>query len=372
MNEALVIGFVGFCFLVLWFWMRKNMRESFKAMSFDALNESSAVFLQLAQTHLEKFQAGAKTDLEGRQKAIEASIEPLKIAMLKLDEQYREMEKQRSGAYSGLHKQLDLMINSDRELRQETAQLVQALRSPNIRGSWGQLHLRRVVELAGLVNQCDFFEQVTLVTEEKSLRPDLIVRLPGARQIVVDAKTPLNSFLDASDEIDEDRRKKYLLDHALSIRKHIKELSSKEYWKSLEISPEYVILFLPAESFFSAALQADPSLIEAGVGQNIVVATPTTLIAILRAVAFGWKQEGLSKSAQEIAKLGAELYDRLGTVHEHWNKVGRHLGSAVQAYNQSVVSLESRALVSARKLKECAGISKELPAMEQLEQLVRE
>lgn len=369
--SAIVVS-IAFGFFVLWLRMRKDMRESFKAMSLDALNQSSDVFLNLAKTHLEKFQEGARSDLDGRQKAIEASMQPLKAAMLKLDEQYRDMEKQRSGAYSALHKQLDMMINSDRELRQETSQLVQALRSPNIRGSWGQVHLRRVVELAGLVNQCDFYEQVTLIGEAKSLRPDLIVRLPGARQIVVDAKTPLNSFLDAADSLDEDKRKKCLNEHALSIRKHIKDLSSKEYWKTLEISPEYVILFLPAESFFSSALQVDPSLIEVGASQNIVVATPTTLIAILRAVAFSWKQESLSKSAQEIAKLGGELYDRLGTVYEHWNKVGRNLGAAVQSYNQSIVSLESRALVSARKLKECAGITKELPVIDQLEQLVRE
>jgi len=372
MLQIIAIVGIGLGFFALWLWMRKYMRESFKAMSLDALNQSADVFLQLAQTHLEKFQEGARTDLENRQKAIEASLDPLKTAMGKLDEQHREMEKQRSGAYSALHKQLDLMIQSERELRQETSQLVQALRSPNIRGSWGQLHLRRVVELAGLVNQCDFFEQVTLVGEAKSLRPDLVVRLPGARQIVVDAKTPLNAFLDSVDSLDEEKRKRCLVEHALSIRKHIKDLSSKEYWKSLDLSPEYVILFLPAESFFSAALQIDPSLIEAGISQNIVVATPTTLIAILRAVAFSWKQESLSKSAQEIAKLGGELYDRLGVVYEHWHKVGRNLGSAVQAYNQSVVSLESRALVSARKLKECAGISKEIPPLEQLEQLVRE
>lgn len=369
---AFAIFAVALGFLALWLWMRKTMRESFKSLSLDALKQSSDVFLNLAQTHLEKFQEGARNDLDGRQKAIEGVMEPLKVAMSKLDEQYRDMEKQRSGAYSALHKQLDLMIQSDRELRQETAQLVQALRSPNIRGSWGQVHLRRVVELAGLMNQCDFYEQVTLSNEAKSLRPDLIVRLPGSRQIVIDAKTPLNSFLDAADCIDEERRNKSLAEHASSIRKHIKDLSSKEYWKTLDLSPEYVILFLPAESFFSAALQVDPSLIEVGASQNIVVATPTTLIAILRAVAFSWKQESLSKSAQEIAKLGSELYDRLGVVHEHWSKVGRNLGAAVQSYNQSVVSLESRALVSARKLKECAGISKELPVIEQLEQLVRE
>jgi DNA recombination protein RmuC len=372
-----VIG-IGISFLGLWFWMQKRleitkgqMQESFKALSMDVLSESSKVFLNLAEMQLGKFQEGAKVDLEGKQKAIEASLEPLKLVMKQLDEQHRDLEKRREGAYSALQKQLDLMMASDRELRQETGQLVRALRSPQMRGSWGQVHLRRVVELAGLVNHCDFNEQVTIETNGKVMRPDLVIRLPGQRQIVVDAKTPLEAYLDASETQDEERRKTRLSDHASNLRKHIKDLSGKEYWKGFDLTPEYVILFLPAEAFFSAALQSDPSLIEVGADQNIIVATPTTLIAILRAVAFGWKQEGLSKSAQEIAKLGADLYDRLGTVCEHWKKLGKELSSAVDAYNQSVVSLESRALVSARKLKECSGVLKELPELEQIEKTTR-
>lgn len=383
MWQIISIVAIGCAFLCLWLWMQRRldvaqstikgqMQESFKSMSFDILEQSSQAFLNLAKAHLEKYQEGAKVELEKRQKSIEVSLEPLKATMKRLDEQTRDLEKRREGAYSALHKQLDLMIASDRELRQETSQLVQALRSPHIRGSWGQVHLRRVVELAGLVNQCDFFEQAGLENDGKLLRPDLIVRLPGDRQIIIDAKTPLNAYLDAVESQNEEKRKKRLQDHALAVRKHIKDLSAKEYWKGLDMSPEYVILFLPAEAFFSAALQADPSLIEVGADQNIVVATPTTLIAILRAVAHSWKQESLSKSAQEIAKLGAELHDRLGTVCEYWSKVGRNLGTAVQAYNQSVVSLETRALVSAKKLKECAGITKELPEIQQLDQLVRE
>ena len=364
---------IGFSFLGLWLWMQKRLEatkgqmvDSFKALSSDVLHENSRAFLQLAEMQLGKFQEGAKSDLEGKQKAIEASLEPIKVVMKQLDEQHREMEKRREGAYSALHKQLELMMVSDRELRQETGQLVRALRSPQLRGSWGQVHLRRVVELAGLLNHCDFSEQVSIETNGRQLRPDLVVRLPGQRHIVVDAKTPLDAYLDASETQDDKRRDARLLDHAASLRKHIKDLSAKEYWKGFDLAPEYVILFLPAEAFFSAALQADPTLIEVGADQNIVLATPTTLIAILRAVAFGWKQEGLSKSAQEIAKLGADLYDRLGTVCDHWKKLGKELGSAVDAYNQSVVSLESRALVSARKLKECNGLLKELPELEQI------
>ncbi len=370
---GLAVGFAG-----LWLWMQSRLQaakgemvESFKSLSYEMMERNSKSFLQLAQTHLSQFQEGAKADLEGRQKSIEATLEPLKAVMKQLDEQQREMEKRREGAYAGLQKQIEQMMASDRELRHETSQLVSSLRSPQIRGSWGQVHLRRVVELAGLLNQCDFSEQVNVLSEGKSLRPDLVVRLPGERQIVVDAKTPLNSFLDASEMQDGDARKQKLLEHAGSIRKHIRDLSSKEYWKSFELSPEYVVLFLPAESFFSAALQADPSLIEVGADQNVIVATPTTLIAILRAVAFGWKQESLSKSAKEIAKLGGELYDRLGVVCEHWGKVGRQLGSSVEAYNQSVASLESRVLVSAKKLKDLSGLTKELAEPEQIEKLTR-
>lgn len=361
-----VVGLgLGFCGLN--FWMRKQIQatkaellESFKSLSYDVMERSSKSFLDLAGTHL-----------DAKQKSIETVLDPIKEVMKQLDTQQREMERRREGAYAGLQKQIDQMMISDRELRQETAQLVASLRSPQIRGSWGQVHLRRVVELAGLVNQCDFYEQVTIQADGKIQRPDLVVRLPGDRQIVVDAKTPLNSFLDSADLLDETAKRIKLAEHASALRKHIKDLSSKEYWKPFDLSPEYVILFLPAESFFSAALQIDPTLIEAGADQNVIVATPTTLIAILRAVAFGWKQESLSKSAKEIAHLGAELYERLGVVCEHWGKVGRQLGSAVESYNQSVSSIETRVLVSAKKLKEFAGITKGLPELEPIEKLTR-
>ena len=267
--ELVAIFGMGLSFFGLWFWMQKKlektkvqMTESFKALSMDVFHENSKAFLHLAEAQLGKFQEGAKVDLEGKQKAIEASLEPLKAVMKQLDDQHRELEKRREGAYSALHKQLELMMASDKELRQETGQLVRALRSPQMRGSWGQVHLRRVVELAGLVNHCDFSEQVTIETNGKVLRPDLVIRLPGQRHIVVDAKTPLEAYLDASETQDENRREVRLLDHAASLRKHIKDLSAKEYWKGFDLAPEYVILFLPAEAFFSAALQSDPSLIE--------------------------------------------------------------------------------------------------------------
>jgi DNA recombination protein RmuC len=370
---AIVVG-LNLCFLALCLWLVKTkMTDSFKALSFDVLEQNTKSFLNLANTQLEKYHEGAKTEQAGRNKEIESVLEPVKTIMKQLKEEHREMEKRREGSYSALQKQIDMMLVSDREMRQETGQLVRALRSPNMRGSWGQMHLRRVVELAGLVNQCDFAEQFTATSSDtgRVIRPDLVVRLPGQRQIVVDSKTPLDSYLEAQETQDPGRQKIKLDEHAASLRKHIKDLSAKEYWKGIDLSPEYVILFLPAEAFFSAALQTDPTLIELGASHNVIVATPTTLIAILRAVAYGWKQEGLSKSAAEIAKLGGELYDRLGILCEYWNKVGKQLGSAVESYNQSVASLESRVFVSAKRLKDYTGALKELPEPEQIEKLTK-
>jgi DNA recombination protein RmuC len=338
---VLIAGFAG-----LWLWMKNE----FKAMSLDALEKNGKQFMNLA----------------------DATLQPLKESMKLLNEHQRELEKRREGAYGALSKQIEGLVLSEKELRTETTRLVQALKSPQIRGSWGEVHLRRVVELAGLINHCDFYEQKTFEGYGRILRPDLIVRLPGQRQIAVDAKAPLNAYLEAADLEDDAARKLKLQEHAAAVRKHIKDLSSKEYWKQLDPAPEYVILFLPAEAFFSAALQADPALIEVGADQNIIVATPTTLIAILRAVAHGWKQESLSKSAREIARLGQELYERVGTLCEYWNKVGKSLNSAVEAYNQSIASLESRVLVSARKLKESGALIKELPQVEPIEKVARE
>ncbi len=362
-----VIGFVV-ALVAVWLLMRWQLQTSFKALSFDALEQTSKAFLQLAQTQLEKYQEGAKAELKGREAAIVASLEPLKSAVKQLDLQHQELEKRREGAYSALAKQLEQMMHSDVELRRETAHLASALKTPHIRGSWGEVHLRRVVELAGLVNHCDFQQQVSLENDDRGFRPDLLVHLPGDRHIVVDAKVPLTAYLDAQADADPSKK---LKEHAAALRKHIKDLSSKEYWKRIEKSPDYVVLFLPAEAFFSAALQADPTLIELGADQNVVIATPTTLIAILRAIAFGWKQEALSQNAAEIAKAGAELYERLAVLSEHWGKVGRQLGLSVESYNQAVASLEQRFLPSARKLKEFAGLTKEIAVPEPIEKLVR-
>lgn len=329
---------------------RKQMEDAFKSLSYDVLERNGRQFLNLA----------------------DATLQPFKETMKALDEHQRELEKRREGAYASLSKQIEGLVLSEQSLRQETTRLTQALKSSQTRGSWGEVHLKRVVELAGLINHCDFYEQKTMESEGKALRPDLIVRLPGKKQIAVDAKTPLSAYLEASDTQDEDVKKRKLQEHAAALRKHIRDLSSKQYWKQLDPSPEYVILFLPAEAFFSAALQADPTLIEVGADQNIILATPTTLIAILRTVAYGWKQESLSENAKEIARTGQELYERLSLVCDYWNKVGKSLNQAADAYNQAVASFESRAQVSLRKLKDISSIGKEAPALETIETMARE
>jgi DNA recombination protein RmuC len=343
------------------------MNDSFRALAFEVMERSSKSFLDLASAHLAKYQEGAKAELQGKQQAFEETLKPLRAVMQQLDARQRELEQRREGAYSGLQRQIEQLIATDKELRRETALLASSLKSPQMRGSWGQIHLRRVIELAGLINHCDFIEQYNLHNEGRQQRPDLVIRLPGERQIVVDAKAPLEAMLGAAEEEGESERRRRWQEHASHLRKHIRELGLKEYWKGFDLSPDYVILFLPAESFFSAALQADPSLIEVGADQNVVIATPTTLIAILRAVAFTWKQESLSKSAKEIAKLGDELYERLSILAEHWSKVGRQLSTAVESYNQAAASMESRVLVSARKLKEIGNIAKEIKAPDPIE-----
>ena len=356
-----LLGFVFCLTLGVLFWAfqkkseetKKSLSESFKALSFEIMERNSQIFLDLAKSSLDKQQESVRQDLDSRHKTIQETLK-------QLDFSQRELEKKREGAYFALTKQLEEMQKSERELRAETAKLSSALRSPQIRGSWGEIHLRRVIEIAGLLNHCDFFEQKSLTSEGKIWRPDVVVRLPRSRYIAIDAKTPISSYLEASETQEESFRKQKLQEHAQGLRRHIKELSSKEYWRQLETTPEYVILFLPAEAFYSAALETDPKLIEEGADKNIIIATPTTLIAILRAVAFTWTQESLSERAKEIAELGSELYFRLGTVCEHWNKVGRNLNTSIDAYNQSIASMQSRVLVTARKLKEMGSLSSEI------------
>lgn len=333
---------------------QNKLSDAFKALSAEALKSNNQAFLDLAKVTLEKHQESAESDLAARQKAVSELVGPLRESLDKVDGKLGEIEKARIEGYSTLKEQLRGLIETHLPLlRTETANLVRALRQPTVRGRWGEIQLKRVVEMAGMVDHCDFLEQETRHTEDgERLRPDLIVRLPGGKQVVVDAKAPLTAYLEAVEATDELVQGVHLVAHAQQVRAHMTALGRKAYWEQFDPAPEFVVLFLPGEMLFSAALHHDPGLIEFGVNEKVIPATPTTLIALLRAVAYGWRQEALAKNAQEVADLGRQLYDRIGKLGEHWTNVGDRLGKAVEAYNSATATLESRVLVSARRLRE--------------------
>lgn len=351
-----------------------KLADAFKALSSDALQSNNKSFLELAKTTLETFQQGAKSDLEARQKAVDELVKPLRESLEKVDGKIGELEKSRVGAYAALNEQIRGLVETHLpRLQTETANLSKALRQPVVRGRWGEIQLKRVVELAQMLDHCDFVEQETRNTDDVRLRPDMIIRLPGGKQVVVDAKTPLAAYLDAIESSDELVQAAKLKDHARQVRDHMVALGKKAYWEQFQPSPEFVIMFLPGEMFFSAALQQDPSLIEYGVNEKVIPATPTTLIALLRAVAYGWRQEALAKNAQEVAELGKLLYERIATLAETWGSVGERLDQAVKAYNGSIGTLESRVLVSARRLRDLkAGADDvEIKSIEPIERATR-
>ncbi len=350
----------------------EKLRESFKALSADALKSNNQAFLELAKTSLERFQSEAKSDLELRQKAVETLVAPIGQSLKKVDEQIQQIENERNQAYGDLRAQVRSLITTQDKLQAETGNLVKALRTPHVRGRWGEIQLKRVVEIAGMLPYCDFVEQETVTTSTGRLRPDLVVKLPGAKTIVVDAKTPLSAYLEAIESTDDEIRREKLGEHASQVRTHMNQLSSKAYWEQFESNPEFVVMFLPGETFFSAALEQDPTLIEYGVGQGVIPSSPTTLIALLKAVAYGWNQEKLARNAQEISVLGKELHDRLRNMGEHVEALGKGLDRAVEAYNRAVGSLETRVMVSARRFVELgAPVTEEIPLIDQIETTTR-
>jgi DNA recombination protein RmuC len=350
---------------------QNKLSDAFKALSAESLRHNNQSFMDLAKATLEKFQEGAKGDLQQRQQAIDAVLKPIKESLEKVGGSLSELEKSRVGAYSELKEQVKALALGQGQLQTETRNLVTALRAPTVRGRWGEIQLKRVVELAGMLEYCDFSQQTSINGDEGFLRPDLVVKLPGGKNIVVDAKAPLAAYLEAL-EVEGDARTERLKSHARQIRDHLMKLSAKSYWEKLEPTPEFVVLFLPGETFFSAALEADPSLNETGVNARVILATPTTLIALLRAVSYGWRQEQLAANAQKVADLGAELHGRLRSFVDHFGRIRSGLETAVDAYNKAVGSLESRVLVSARKLKDLgAGGGDDLEVVEGIDKVPR-
>jgi DNA recombination protein RmuC len=352
---------------------QEEFTNVFRALSGQALQTNNQMFLDLAAQTLGRFQQDAKGDLERRQQAIQELVAPVKLSLDKLDGRIHDIERLREGAYQALTTQVRSLAEGQVDLRRETFTLVKALRQPVARGRWGELQLRKVVEMAGMVEYCDFVEQASVNGEDGRLRPDLVVRLPGGLNIVVDAKTPLSAYLEAAETDDDDVRKQRLVDHARQVRDHMTQLGRKSYQEQFDPTPDLVILFLPGEMLFSAALQQDPQLIEFGVGEKVVLATPTTLITLLRTVAYGWKQEALARNAQEISELGRQLHDRISVLAGHWARVGKNLGEAVGAYNSAVASMETRVLVSARRFRDLKAVpdGREIEVLEPVETIPR-
>jgi len=345
---------------------------AFSDLANKSLKANSENFLRMAEQNLGAQQEKAKRELSERELAVENLVRPIKESLERSNKQIGELEKSRSEAYGSIKAQLEAMQESQQTLRQETHNLVKALRRPEVRGRWGEITLRRLVELAGMVEHCDFQEQVHSTVDNKIIRPDMIVSMPGDRTLVVDVKTPLDAYLEAIEATDDTQKKRSLQRHARNVREHIRQLAGKSYWDQFSQSPEFVILFIPGDQFLSAALNEDPNLIETALAQQIILATPTSFVALLKTVAYGWRQLALAENAEEIRRLAEDLYGRLTAFVGHLNKLGRQLHSSVESYNRAVGSLERKVLPGARKFVEL-GIrpKKNIEQLEPLESLPR-
>ncbi len=347
-----------------------KLTTTFQALSGESLKSNNTAFIELAKSTLETVLSQAQGQLGQKEESIKNIVSSLDEALKRYEQQVGELEKKRASDYGSLESQIKASILANQQLQKETGNLVTALRRPEVRGRWGELTLKRVVELSGMSEQCDFKEQVSVDTDDGRLRPDMIVHLPTKREIVVDSKVSLDAYIDAASASDDDQRKILIEKHGQQVRKHMKALLNKSYWDQFPAAPEFVVMFIPGESFLSAALSVDPTLIEDGMESRVIIATPTTLIALLRAVAFGWRQEQIAKNAQEIANIGKEIYDRFQPFLEHINKTGNYLSQATVSFNKMVMSLERRVMVSVRKFKDLgAAGDKELPDIQPIEQI---
>jgi DNA recombination protein RmuC len=352
----------------------EQMQTQFKALAASALESNNGNFLQLAKATLERQQTEAKSELEKREKAVETLVKPIAESLKQVDEQVRALEEKRAHAYGTLSTQVASLLETQKALQTETGNLVKALREPQARGRWGEVQLRRVIEMAGMLEYCDFDEQVTVSNEERRIRPDVVVKLPGDKKIVIDSKAPLVAYLAALEAPDEATRHARLADHARQVKAHIENLASKRYWAQFDDTPEFVVLFLPGEVFFRAAIDADPELIEYCVSQKVIVASPTTLIALLKAVAYGWNQKSLADSARQICDAGKTLYDRLCTMTRHFEDLGSRLGGAMDSYNKAIGSMQRSVFPSARKFAELDKSlePQELPDLQPIDKAARQ
>jgi DNA recombination protein RmuC len=351
---------------------RVQLRDTFSALSSEALKHNSAEFLRLAQENLKQFHLEAKHELARKEQAVETLVTPIKEMLEKTRVQIHEIERERKEAYGSISRHLEMLAQTQQMLHGETRNLVQALRRPEVRGQWGEMTLKRLVELAGMVAYCDFYEQEHTRTEDGAVRPDMIIRMPGGREIVIDVKTPLDAYLSAVEAADEATRREYLERHARKMRERVLELASKSYWSQFRNSPDFVVLFIPGEHFLSSALDIDSTLLEEALRRKVILATPSSLIALLRAVAYGWNQQALTENAERIRDLGEDLYKRLCTFSSHLVRVGKHLGDSLEHYNRAVGSFERQVLPGARKFPEM-GIkaARELDPPEQIDKAVR-